>query len=467
MEQPIVHEPPQVFEQGPPSPTAEERQFFFQQGPPSPTAEEREFLFRQDSPSPTAEERQFFHQQQGQPSPEAQERFSFLMNQDEQRLRERQELRRLLRAGSVPPVLPSYDFRLDDDEHVHQYRAATVEPQYNPQPSFMPQQQHRFRPILEEEEIIPQPIVAPPPIEEEEEEEEDDENVEEFEGVLEAIGMQGSLWTLVQNSSLMGLLIALGLGVAVWIPYLFGMLFIITDIIQLLFTPIQLLTDPILRFFLLDTDMFKPLIKTAFHRYQEFAVGQSATDRVACIAVGYMIITALSCWYMAQGSPASLGRTAQEALRHQGIITKVGTIITIELVVFPLICGYLLDISTKPLFNNTAFGEFTYLSVFFHWAFGTAFMFMFAVLVTVCRDVVRPGVMWFIRDPNDPEFHPIREMVERPIMYQFRKIFMSLVIYTAVIIVGVGGTVHLVNKHVTGLFPIKWNSSQVFTTSNV
>lgn len=445
---------------------------------------------------------------------------------------------RFVRAASMPPVLPSYQrnslLEVDDHQQQPEYRRAmSVEPSfYNndftlAQPPLAPRIRHAeappFRPILEEEEI---PAPPPPmePMNNDLDNEDEDDNLEEFEGVLEAIGMQGSLWSLAQNSALMTLLIILSLGAAVWMPYLIGMLFIITDIVDLVRVPLaltRLVTDPFVDFlFLICTDYIgplmigfleplkihtaisyifglitpstttttvdssinstswvasiaqfinetEPMVESAFRRYQSLALGQTTVDRVACISVGYIIIMIVSCWYLTRSNTmatAAFGRTAQEALRHQGIIFKVGMFITLELAVFPLVCGYLLDFSTVPLFDAVSISrrilttrEHPLLSLFLHWFFGTSFMFMFAVLVTVCRDVVRPGVMWFIRDPNDPEFHPIREIVERPIRVQFKKILTSAIIYMMAILIGVGGVVHLVNYCFTGFLPLKWS----------
>ncbi|CAJ0911339.1 5546_t:CDS:2 [Entrophospora sp. SA101] len=57
----------------------------------------------------------------------------------------------------------------------------------------------------------------------------DDDNIanEELEGVLEAIGMRGSPWVLVQNSALMALLISICLACSVWIPYTIGKTFLL------------------------------------------------------------------------------------------------------------------------------------------------------------------------------------------------------------------------------------------------
>lgn len=50
---------------------------------------------------------------------------------------------------------------------------------------------------------------------------------DDINGVLEAVGMRGNPWMLVQNSVLMSLMISLCLGVAVWVPYVIGRLVIL------------------------------------------------------------------------------------------------------------------------------------------------------------------------------------------------------------------------------------------------
>ena len=39
------------------------------------------------------------------------------------------------------------------------------------------------------------------------------------------------------------------------------------------------------------------------------------------------------------------------------------------------------------------------------------YMFYFASFVGLLRSLLRPGVLWFLRNPNDPTFNPINEMV--------------------------------------------------------
>ena len=48
--------------------------------------------------------------------------------------------------------------------------------------------------------------------------------------------------------------------------------------------------------------------------------------------------------------------------------------------------------------------------MFLHWLAGMIFIFYFASFVVLLREVLRPGVMWFLRNLNDQNFHPIQDV---------------------------------------------------------
>ncbi|KAG2172819.1 hypothetical protein INT43_000169 [Umbelopsis isabellina] len=386
--------------------------------------------------------------------------------------------------------------------------------------------------------------------------EEDGDVGDDLDGVLEAVGMRGSLWLLAQNSILMCLLISLCLGAAVWVPYVVGKLFILIKPLQLIQLPISALRifiDPLVDFILdfclpkaLDslksfanrelpglmnhptllnvmngcqdikhhistifqssantekrsktfmdyidiskkdavsesTDFYdsiqnfvrhdlEPFFKAAMKRWHYFAIGRTVMDRIVCVAIGYMILVLLGAWYLRKTGNAygrTVGRTVQQAIRQQGIILKVAFFISIELVLFPIVCGVLLDISTLPMFATATFAsrwEFyqnhPITTIFIHWFLGTGFMFHFAVFVTLCRDIVRPGVMWFIRDPNDPQFHPIKEILERPVLTQLRKIGASGIMYSAMIFFGIGTVIFIIAVVGGSVLPLRWSYTE-------
>ncbi|CAG8474643.1 1324_t:CDS:2, partial [Racocetra fulgida] len=241
-------------------------------------------------------------------------------------------------------------------------------------------------------EAIDVPVAGPALGLEPEEEEEENVANEDLEGVLEAIGMRGSLWMLAQNSALMAVLIALCLFDTSLMIYVQDITnqsrYIIAHSASLL-TQITSTSGKITNGTVIDSNV---------NHISEFLEGQNLT----------VLVKIIDRW-----NGFAYGNTPTDKI--------VAFFVAIELLIFPIICGILLDLSTLPLFPDATptsrlefYLESPVTSTFLHWFTGTAFMFHFAVFVSLCREIVRTGVMWFIRDPNDPQFHPIKEILERP-----------------------------------------------------
>lgn len=49
------------------------------------------------------------------------------------------------------------------------------------------------------------------------------------------------------------------------------------------------------------------------------------------------------------------------------------------------------------------------------------------VCLCVCVQVLRPGVLWFLRNLNDPDFNPVQEMIHLPIYRHLRRFILSVV----------------------------------------
>ena len=66
------------------------------------------------------------------------------------------------------------------------------------------------------------------------------------------------------------------------------------------------------------------------------------------------------------------------------------------------ICWHVLPRDYCFIFQGTA--------MFLHWLVGMVYVFYFASFVLLLREVLRPGVLWFLRNLNDPDFHPVQEV---------------------------------------------------------
>lgn len=199
-----------------------------------------------------------------------------------------------------------------------------------------------------------------------------------------------------------------------------------------------------------------------------------AMDRFWAVLCGYIAFTVFAALYLRRGVPFSSGTTTQELenslldlLKQASGVMKVILIIGIEMLVFPLYCGLLLDIALLPLFEDTTVKSrllFSYnyplTSIFVHWFVGTGYMFHFALFVSMCRKIMRKGVLYFIRDPDDPEFHPVRDVLERNVTTQLRKILFSAFVYGALVIICLGGVVWGLSYSMPSVLPIHYSSNE-------
>ena len=130
-------------------------------------------------------------------------------------------------------------------------------------------------------------------------------------------------------------------------------------------------------------------------------------DRALAIIFGYLFFAFLGVIYLSLNARIRGVNKADrvagvfaDILYQAGGVLKVILIISIEMIVFPLYCGLLLDVALLPLFGSATLMsriEFTmsspYTSIFVHWFVGTCYMFHFALFVAMCRKLMRTGVL--------------------------------------------------------------------------
>ncbi|TID23463.1 ERAD-associated E3 ubiquitin-protein ligase doa10 [Venturia nashicola] len=199
----------------------------------------------------------------------------------------------------------------------------------------------------------------------------------------------------------------------------------------------------------------------------------NAKDRALAVIAGYGAVAFCSACYLKIAPITSSPKYRHneqyiiEVCQQAGGVLKVILIISIEMIAFPLFCGFLLDFALLPLFESATFSSrvsFTIFSPwtagFVHWFVGTCYMFHFALFVSMCRKIMRTGVLYFIRDPDDPTFHPVRDVLERNVITQLRKIAFSAIVYGALIVICLGGVVWTMWFASTNVLPIHWTSSE-------
>ncbi|KAJ1859128.1 hypothetical protein LPJ73_001822 [Coemansia sp. RSA 2703] len=178
---------------------------------------------------------------------------------------------------------------------------------------------------------------------------------------------------------------------------------------------------------------------------REISRGLTFSDRLTLIVIGVLICVYLA-WHTVQTtSPDMRHKAHYQFSRLILMMAKIVFFVVIEIVLFPMLCGYCLDISLTPvlpeanrsshywaILNNSLSLRAAY------WLAGLIFMIHFARFIAYCRQVMRPGLLWFIRDPNDAEFHPMREALEDRPISQKSKISRSAVMYCGTMLACIG-----------------------------
>ncbi|KAG7166308.1 E3 ubiquitin-protein ligase MARCH6-like 2, partial [Homarus americanus] len=118
------------------------------------------------------------------------------------------------------------------------------------------------------------------------------------------------------------------------------------------------------------------------------------------------------------------------------VVVKVALLSVVEIGVFPLIGGWWLDICSLSLFDATLKVRMVYV-------------FYFASFILLLREVLRPGVLWFLRNLNDPDFNPVQEMIHLPIVRHTRRFLASMVIFGSTVLL----MLWLPIKIIHGLWP--------------
>eukprot|EP00041_Stephanoeca_diplocostata_P030659 m.934637 g.934637 ORF g.934637 m.934637 type:complete len:1082 (-) comp23799_c0_seq11:168-3413(-) len=165
----------------------------------------------------------------------------------------------------------------------------------------------------------------------------------------------------------------------------------------------------------------------------------AASSFALCVITGYAVVTALAFLYLA-GTDARRGSSPARVLSFFCVFVKICALLTSEVVFCPLLYGWWLDICSLDLQNSTLRSHREFLSQapwsssFLHWFAGMLFMHNFAGFIQTLREVLHPRVLWFFRDPNDPQNHAIRQMLEMPLHVYARRLILITIMYGVTVV---------------------------------
>ncbi|OMO74105.1 Zinc finger, RING-CH-type [Corchorus capsularis] len=222
-------------------------------------------------------------------------------------------------------------------------------------------------------------------------------------------------------------------------------------------------------------------------------IGASRLSDVTTLAIGYMFIFSLVFFYLGivtlirytRGEPLTMGRfygiaslaetipslfrQFLAAMRHLMTMIKVAFLLVIELGVFPLMCGWWLDVCTIRMFGKSMSQRVHFFSVsplassLIHWVVGIVYMLQISIFVSLLRGVLRNGVLYFLRDPADPNYNPFRDLIDDPVHKHARRVLLSVAVYGSLIVMLVFLPVKLAMRMAPSIFPLDISVSDPFT----
>lgn len=164
------------------------------------------------------------------------------------------------------------------------------------------------------------------------------------------------------------------------------------------------------------------------------SVEKSHFEGLITTLVGYVLLAKILIFLYVSMALSSFYR-ARKVIGLCYIVIKVALLVVFEICVFPLICGVWLDVCSLKLFNSTisdrmnSFEQSPGTSVFIHWLVGMIYVFYFATFVFLLREVLRPGLLWFLRNLNDPDFNPVQEMIQLTVFRHIRRFLTSVTLF--------------------------------------
>ncbi|XP_071726199.1 probable E3 ubiquitin ligase SUD1 [Rutidosis leptorrhynchoides] len=221
--------------------------------------------------------------------------------------------------------------------------------------------------------------------------------------------------------------------------------------------------------------------------------GGSRLSDATTLAVGYVFIFSAIIFYLGvvalvrytRGEPLTMGRfygiasiaetipslfrQFLAAMRHLLTMIKVAFLLVIELGVFPLMCGWWLDVCTIRMFGKSIGQRVDFFSVsplassLIHWVVGIVYMLQISIFVSLLRGVLRNGVLYFLRDPADPNYNPFRDLIDDPVHKHARRVLLSVAVYGSLIVMLVFLPVKLAMRVAPSIFPLDISVSDPFT----
>jgi len=272
----------------------------------------------------------------------------------------------------------------------------------------------------------------------------------------EVIGLEGPVRNLFDNAGTFLISNAFVLSLLVFLPLLLGRMTLKLTLLQ---THIGLLDQQ---------NWLNSLNLRSNDAYS--IIDRCESSELCTVGLGYSVLGLCSILFVSLSHSlrrrypifnSTAARQTLLLLQYMGMFIKVVVLIILEFGLFPLGCGWWLDICLLDFVGVDLASRRQFLhqnpwaSFMAHWVLGIFFMVGVALFVSLLREVLRPSLLSFLRNPDDPDFHPFKELVEKPLVSHARRILFAVTIYIPAIVVMIYFPTQLCLVLFPSVFPYK------------
>ncbi|CAF2132945.1 unnamed protein product [Brassica napus] len=324
--------------------------------------------------------------------------------------------------------------------------------------------------------------------------------------LYELVGLEGPLFRLVENAFSVLASNMLFIGGVIFVPFTLGRVILyhfadtglsLRNILTLSLN--NVLTAAVSISNLTNNGQLTEMVKVngselsgAINNTLFVAAGLSSTlYDVTTLTAGYMFIVFLVLIYL--GITALIRYFKDEPLTVEGVYgiawivetvspllgqflvvmrlgIRLASFLVVMFGVFPLMCGWWLDVCTVTMFGQTMSYRLQFLSVsplassLVHWVVGAVYDWYSLILENLLRQVLRPEVLYFLYGPeDDDDEETIRYLIHDPVHKIARDGFLSGAQYGSWIVLLVFLPVKLAIWMAPSVFPLDISVSDPFT----
>lgn len=195
--------------------------------------------------------------------------------------------------------------------------------------------------------------------------------------------------------------------------------------------------------------LFVPSVFGYLYHYLEYGEFYPTADfsvwnRVQVVCIGYgIIVVSVSLWllfsYLFNRNPDPFTKYCFVIANSVYSFLKLMIFTFLQFIFIPLFCGNVMDFATVEYFGTLWESRMAYFMkeplsyLIVHWILGVSFVVQLSLVIMSLRLFLRKEVLWFLNNPEDPQFNFWREVLRNRLIVQSKRFAGTLFLFTTII----------------------------------